>query len=214
MAQHILVVTAVSAEQEAVLHGLGSASHIDVIVGGVGSFSTAVKTTRKLSEQSYDLVISAGIAGGFADRAPVGSVAVANRIIAAELGAESEASFLPIEELGFGSSVISMQDRILAPIIRKLHDSELVSQVGSILSVSTTTGTTNTATTLLQRYPDAIAEAMEGFGVAMAAHEFSIPVLEIRTISNVIGPRDRESWKIVEALNMLTSVSKLLAEVY
>jgi futalosine hydrolase len=86
-------------------------------------------------------------------------------------------------------------------------------QAGNILTLSTVTGTAETTSKLQQREPGALAEAMEGYGVAMAAKEFGLPVLEIRSISNPIGPRDRSAWRIKDALFTLESASKVIAEV-
>jgi futalosine hydrolase len=55
---------------------------------------------------------------------------------------------------------------------------------------------------------------MEGFGVAAAAHSFGIPVIEIRAISNAVGPRDREAWRIKEALDSLKAASTIFSEVF
>ena len=54
---------------------------------------------------------------------------------------------------------------------------------------------------------------MEGYGVAVAAAMKQLPVLEIRTISNAVGPRDREAWRIREALEALEAASRALLEV-
>ncbi|PPS69089.1 Futalosine hydrolase [Streptomyces sp. MH60] len=45
---------------------------------------------------------------------------------------------------------------------------------------------------------------MEGFGVAEAAAAHGVPVLELRAVSNPVGPRDRAAWRIGEALAALT----------
>jgi futalosine hydrolase len=55
---------------------------------------------------------------------------------------------------------------------------------------------------------------MEGHGVATAADLAGIPVLEVRAISNEIGPRNREAWKIKEALQALERVGRALTEVF
>ncbi|NEE29228.1 futalosine hydrolase, partial [Streptomyces sp. SID7982] len=64
---------------------------------------------------------------------------------------------------------------------------------------------------LLARHPSAVAEAMEGFGVAEAAAAHGVPVLEVRAVSNAIGPRDRDAWRIPAALTALTSAFVRLA---
>jgi len=86
--RRVLVVTAVLAEQEAVLRGLRSNKGLDVIAAGVGSVSAAVKTTKALAAAEYGLVICAGIGGGFPSQAEVGSIVVANEIVAVDLGAD------------------------------------------------------------------------------------------------------------------------------
>lgn len=103
-APRVLVVTAVPAEAEAVTAG---APGLDVLAGGVGpaavAASTAIAlTTARAAGTPYDLVVSAGIGGGFAPHAPLGAVVVADAILAADLGADTPDGFLPVEELGFG----------------------------------------------------------------------------------------------------------------
>ena len=76
--------------------------------------------------------------------------------------------------------------------------------VGTVLTVSTVTGSTARADELRARHPRALAEAMEGFGVAEAAGAHGVPALEIRAVSNPVGPRDRAAWRIGDALAALT----------
>jgi futalosine hydrolase len=147
-----------------------------------------------------DLVISAGIGGGFAPSAPVGSLAVAESIVAADLGAQTAEGFSSVAELGFGRS----EHRPPARLSRAVADA-LAAAYGPVLTVGTVTGTASRAAELADRHPGAVAEAMEGFGVAEAAAFFDFPVLEIRAISNVVGPRDRAAWRIGEALAALTA---------
>lgn len=75
-----------------------------------------------------------------------------------------------------------------------------------MLTVSTVTGSAARATALAARHPRAVAEAMEGFGVAEAAARHGLPTLEIRAVSNPVGPRDRSAWRIGEALAALERV--------
>ncbi|NUP35711.1 MAG: futalosine hydrolase, partial [Streptomyces sp.] len=81
---------------------------------------------------------------------------------------------------------------------------------GAVLTVSTVTGSAERATELRRRHPGAAAEAMEGFGVAEAAAAHGVPVLELRAISNAVGPRDRAAWRIGEALDALAGAFRHL----
>ena len=275
----VLIVTAVDAEKEAVLRGLGdkAADMFDVIAAGVGPASAAAGTAAALAlsaasasrlkapavasapnlatappsdaaavdpalaqgftapEQpdaapsaasttpgllagtgltsAYTLVVSAGIGGGFPGVADVGSLVVADAMVAADLGSQAPDGFLSVDELGFGSSRV-VADAALAVRLRDaLKRAGHAVSGGTAVTVSTATGTADTAAELLRRVPDAAAEGMEGFGVATAAQQFGVPALELRGISNAVGPRDRDAWRIKDALIALQAASSILREV-
>jgi futalosine hydrolase len=195
----ILVATAVPAERDAVARAFTGDSAVDVIAAGVGPAAAAAATAVALAGAPYDLVVSAGIAGGFQPEAPVGSLVIADEITAADLGAETPDGFVPVTELGFGT----VTHRPPNALVRDLA-AAAGARTGAVLTVSTVTGTAARATELRARHPRALAEAMEGFGVAEAAAAHGVPVLELRAVSNPVGPRDRAAWRIGDALAALT----------
>ncbi|MFE9856499.1 futalosine hydrolase [Streptomyces sp. NPDC005780] len=211
----VLVVTAVPVERDAVTRASGPDSEVsvhtvpgaeihragpyDVLAGGAGPAAAAASAAFALAAHRYDLVISAGIGGGFAGVAPVGSLVVAGRIGAADLGAETPAGFVPVTGLGFGR-VWHFPPRSLV----KAAVAATRAVTGDVLTVSTVTGSAQRAAALRTAHPGAAAEAMEGFGVAEAAALTGVPVLEIRAVSNAVGPRDRDAWRIGDALAALT----------
>ncbi|WP_425472459.1 futalosine hydrolase [Streptomyces hawaiiensis] len=193
----------------------GTTAHgwAEVIAVGVGPALAAactgsVLTAAALQGSPYGLVVSAGIGGGFQPEAPVGSLVVADEIVAADLGAETEDGFVPVTELGFGT----VAHQPPADLVRRVADAT-GARTGAVLTVSTVTGTAARAAALRDRHPTALAEAMEGFGVAEAAAAHGVPVLEIRAISNPVGPRDRAAWRIPDALAALTEGFGKLAPV-
>lgn len=192
-----LIAVAVAAEAEAI--------GVPAAVVGVGPAAAAAGTAHALAQAAaagrpYTHVMSVGIAGGFID---VGRLAIADTIVAADLGAESPDGFIALDELGFGTATIPVDPSRLAARLPK-------AAVGPILTVSTVTGTATSAAALRARYPAAVAEAMEGFGVAMAARAWGLPALELRAISNAIGPRDRSAWRIGPALAALAQALQTL----
>lgn len=214
MSKHILIVTSVSAERDAVVRGLKSSKKFKVLVAGVGPVAAGVRTAKALARCEYGLVISAGIGGGFPGKAEVGSVVVATEIVAADLGAETPEGFCSLDKLGFGTTKVDVNAGLVNRVTGALLAAKLAVNNGPVLTVSTVTGTASSAAELAARVPGAAAEAMEGYGVALAALDQGIPVLEIRAISNLIGPRDRDAWRIQEALDALEFVSAVLVEVF
>ena len=209
----ILIVTAVAVERDAVLAGLGGSAKFDVVVSGVGPIAAAAVTTITLANKTYDLVISVGIGGGFHGQAELGSLVVASEIIVADLGVMTSVGFVSLDELGFGSTRFVVDSELALRVTEALLLTGLPVHNGPILTVSTITGTSEMAMDRAVRIPGALAEGMEGYGVAMAAHQFGVPVLEIRSISNEVGPRDRAAWRIEEALSALETASSILSEV-
>jgi futalosine hydrolase len=190
----VLVVCAVAAERDAIR---AAAPDAQVLVAGVGPAASAAATSAALARARYDVVVCAGIGGGFGTLA-AGDIAVASSIVFADLGAETGEGFVPISQLGFGTDAYVVAPRFGVELADRTGG-----HLGTVLTVATVTGTAETAAELIVRYPDAVAEGMEGAGVAAAAALHEIPFGELRAISNAVGPRDRDAWDIPRALDCL-----------
>jgi futalosine hydrolase len=194
----LLVTCAVEAERDAML---ASAPKLDVLVTGVGPAAAAAATSRALGAGDYDLVLCAGIGGGFAPLEP-GDVAVAAAIVFADLGAESPDGFLPLSQLGFGDEAYPVDPKLAVELADRTGG-----HLGTVLTVASVTGTAASADALVRRFPDAVAEGMEGAGVAAAALLHGVPAAEVRAVSNAVGPRDRAAWQIPLALESLARMA-------
>ncbi|PZS27991.1 MAG: futalosine hydrolase [Pseudonocardiales bacterium] len=192
----LLVVTAVDAERDAIV-----AAHPDpalvVLVGGVGPAAAAASTSAALAIGAYRLVLSAGIGGGF-EPIGVGAIAVAAASAFADLGADTGEGFVPMSALGFGTDHYDVPAQLAIELTDRTGG-----HLGTILTVATVTGTAARAHDLRGRYPDAVAEGMEGAGVAAAAVLHGVAFAEVRAISNAVGPRNRDAWRVPEALAAL-----------
>jgi futalosine hydrolase len=214
-----LLVTAVTAERDAALnllgeavsgglpYGAGAVGDVVAAAGGVGPVAAAVATSRLIAAldragRGVDLVVSAGIAGGFAGRAAIGDVLVASTVAFADLGATTDDGFLDLAGLGLagGAPLICPDASRLAAA---LTAAGATARSGTLLTLATMTGTDDRAAGLAAAHPDAVGEAMEGYGVAWAAAEHGLPWVELRAVSNLIGRRDRSSWNIPVAFGAL-----------
>ncbi|WEK53513.1 MAG: futalosine hydrolase [Candidatus Cohnella colombiensis] len=214
MNKKVLIMVAVEAEQTAVLRGLRGNNSFEVKLAGVGPVAATINTAKALIGNEYSYIISAGIAGGFEDRAEIGSIVVASEMIAGDLGAETPEGFSSLNELGFGSTIIKADTSLSNRYMETLSASAIVPvHLGPIITMSTVTGTAATASRLASRIPGVIAEGMEGFGVASAAQAYGLSALEIRTISNCVGPRDKSAWRIGDALLSLEQAFTIIPEV-
>ncbi len=130
--------------------------------------------------EAADGVILLGAAGTYDPATyPVGSAVVAGSVRCHGIGAEGRSP----EALGFG-----------AP--------ELLTLAGrgpEIISVAEASDATNAAA-IARRHPEAVAEEMEGYAVALAAQQFGVDLWIVRGISNVAGDRDVSGWALPEAI--------------
>ena len=221
----VLAIVATETEREAVLRSLpraqrrrlgpydaSAAGAVTVLVSGVGPAPAAAAAATGLALDRSDAVLSVGICGGFRGAAAIGDVVVATDVVAADVGAFSPVGFLGLAELGWAEESLPLPTALVHAAAARLRDADLPVVTGPVLTVSSVTGTDDRAQALAARHR-AVAEAMEGRGVADVAVLHGVPVLEVRTVSNLVGRRDKAAWRFDLALTALSAAAAaLLAE--
>ncbi|MEE1884596.1 futalosine hydrolase [Pedobacter flavus] len=163
-------------------------SSFDVLITGVGMTATAFALGKTL-HNPYKLILNVGIAGSFNKDIKIGDLINVKEDIFADLGVEENENFLSIEELGFGKT--------------KFEGLEIkdLKQVKGI-TVNKVSGSLPTINYLLKKYNPAI-ETMEGAAVFYCAEQAKTPVIQVRSVSNFVEPRNKENWDIKLAINNL-----------
>lgn len=194
----VLIVTSVRAEADAV----GSIDRSKVIVGGVGRTNAAAATTEAIIRHgAFDMVLNAGVAGALPGGGlSIGDVVVASRCVYAEEGLLTPSGFTDISALGlalgdFSGNAVPVDERALTRLSLLFH-------CGPIATVATCSGADAAAQEVVRR-TGAIAEAMEGAAVVHAARRLGVPAVELRSVSNITGDRDRQAWNLSKGLTAL-----------
>jgi futalosine hydrolase len=178
------------------------------VVSGIGSVNAALATQAGILKHQPSMVLSVGIGGAYPSSGlQPGDAAVSSAITYAGIGAMDGENFLDLEQLGFpllernGTKTFNT-----LPVSDLSRDFAEVAGIayGPFLTLETVTGSFATASRLEAQVPGALVEGMEGAGVAHVAFKHDIPCLEVRGISNMVGPRERSKWKIVEAMQALS----------
>lgn len=180
-------------------------------VTGVGPVAAALRAGELLERHPAAVgIVNLGICGSFDPRAALGSVCVASAEVWPEYGVHCTDG----AEEPFGFQML--QDFPLCPVNRLTLDPSAAACAmglrlpegwprGASLTVAGVSGDPQRAALLLARH-DAATENMEGFGLALAAHRKGIAFLEVRTVSNPVGVRDKARWNFRLALDALESV--------
>ncbi|HMQ48593.1 MAG TPA: futalosine hydrolase [Saprospiraceae bacterium] len=175
---------------------------VNVLVTGVGLPMMAYSLGKFFSIKPVHFAINAGIGGAIDRQLSLGDVVQVISERFADLGAEQkDGSFEDLHEMGLIAAD--------APPFEKGRMWN--EQAGTFaflptahgLSVNKVHGHELSIARMVQKYPDAGVESMEGAAFFYAALIEKTPFLEIRAISNYVEPRNRESWDIPLAVNRL-----------
>jgi len=173
----------------------------DVIITGVGMVATVFHLTNALHKNSYSQIINVGLAGAINRDLSLGQVVNVVSDEFAFWGSENKGAFLSVFDLNLQSeNEKPFENKIITPEQTKFNLEDI--QMVNGLTVQTVTGTA-LSVDLLLKYYNADVESMEGAAVFYVANQFNISAAQIRGISNYVEPRNRDNWKIKEALDAL-----------
>jgi futalosine hydrolase len=180
----------------------------DVLVTGVGMVATVFHLTTALHKNTYNQIINVGLAGAINKDLSLGQVVNVVSDEFAFWGAENRGEFLSVFDLNLQKeNERPFQNKVIAPIQTNFNLEDIQKVNG--LTVQTVTGSATSIDLLLKTYK-AEVESMEGAAVFYVANQFEIPAAQIRAISNYVEPRNRDNWKIKEAIETLNDIIKPL----
>jgi len=169
---------------------------IHVLITGVGMVATAVRCSRTLTRTTYDMALNVGVCGSFDSTLQPGTVVhvVSDRL--AELGAEDGETFLTLEELRLpGESAFTNTAPPSNPVLEQLP-------AVTGITVNTSHGNERTIARIVERFHPHV-ESMEGAAFMSACLINGISFAQVRAVSNLVERRNRESWRLDEAIQNL-----------
>jgi len=164
---------------------------------GFGVAAAAARTADLLARHEPQEVLLVGIAGAYdTDVHPAGTALAFDSVAAHGIGAGEGESFQSPSALGFPQWPASDGNDDVEEHL------ELATPTGDglLLTTCAASDTPERAAWLHERYSGALAEDMEGFGVALACQLAGTPCWIVRGISNQVGDRDPAHWRIPAAL--------------
>jgi futalosine hydrolase len=182
----VILVVAATDFEAALVDGVAGTS---VVVCGIGPVEAALATERALAASRPAALLQIGVAG--AQTLRDASVVIGSESVYADV-IDPQARMPRVER-------VEPDPGLLAAARRALPDAH-------VLPIATTARVGGGAICEV--------EAMEGFGALRAASLAAVPALELRAVSNPVAERDRDRWRIDEALVALRdALPAVLAEV-
>lgn len=172
---------------------------------GVGQLAAAIRLTQTLATYKPDLVIQAGIAGSLSPDFDPGSVVLIASEYLADLGAEENGQFRDLFDLGLEKpdSFPFSAGKLTNPDAGSREWSDL--PWVDAITVNEISTRPQRIEHIRSRY-NAVIESMEGAALHYSCLMAGVKFLQIRSVSNQVGVRDKSKWKTGLAIENLNRV--------
>lgn len=178
--------------------GSGGSGRLRIELCGFGPIAAAARTARLLVDLEPASVTLVGIAGTLDDRLAVGHAYRFAEVVSYGVGVGTGNDFQQASSLGWSQWPGD-------PSVGQHAVGDRIGRRGATaghLLLTACAASAGQADVAMRRrlVPDAVAEDMEGFGVALACELAGVSWTIIRGISNRAGDRDHARWHVEPAL--------------
>jgi futalosine hydrolase len=172
---------------------------------GVGILASCFSLQKMMNELKPDLVIQAGIAGSFTPQLHLTQVVAVRNECVGDLGVEENGNFIDLFDM-------RLQNDDEFPFRHKKLENPWLAQFNLIqlkevpaVTISEVSTRKDRIMVMQHKYGVAI-ESMEGAALHYAGLCTQTPFIQIRAISNFVGERNKENWRMQDALENLSMI--------
>jgi len=201
----ILIVCATELELQPLLEIVpADESRWTSLLCGVGVVEATLSLSRMLERRKgeFEAVIHFGVGGAYVESSGKGAklleLCLAREEIFGDFGICHKDHIESLPEHLIHKSRYPLDTNLLKQCIEVLDKQNIAFLQGTFVTVAGVSATAKRGDMLKNQY-DALCENMEGAAVARVCEHFSLPLLEMRCISNYVENRDLSRWKLQEA---------------
>ncbi len=212
----ILLVAATAFEIQPTIEYLGQRGagngliRVTTLIAGVGSLATSYALTRQIDKARPGLVLQAGIAGCYTGKLPGEVVAVSEEVLG-DMGVWEDQRFKSLFDMRLADpdGFPFVKGRLVNPHRALLALTALEPVRGVTVNEITTDAK---RIEWHQQKTLAVVESMEGAPLHFVCLQADIPFLQLRSVSNAVGVRDKTKWDIPLAIARLNKEGIALLE--
>jgi len=173
----------------------GQLNNIDVVIvqSGIGKVAAALATAILIDKFQPDYVVNTGSAGGFDAKLKVGDVVVS-----------SEVRYHDVDVTAFGYEIGQLPENPAAYIPHETLVTAAKKGIEQLDNIQAMVGLITTGDTFMTKeddiskargnFPNMAAVEMEGAAIAHTCHQFNIPFVIIRSLSDIAGKESPTSF--------------------
>lgn len=179
--------------------------HVHFHTSGVGLLQSSFSIQKLITAQSPGLLIQVGIAGTFDQQCPLGDVVLVKEELLGTCGVEENGKWKDMFDLNLSDKdSFPFHDKSMKNPWLQRYNLLRLKEVRAISVDEITTGRQR-AMQLIDKYHPFV-ESMEGASLHYCALQYDIPFFQVRGISNYVGERNKEGWKMRDAVENVCAV--------
>lgn len=193
------------------IKGKIASKNIVLLKSGIGKVNAAMGTTILIERFNPTSIINTGSAGGFADDLNVGDVVISSEVVHHDVDvtafdyAYGQVPNLPPTFKGDLSLIEETE--------RALEELNITSQIGLIATGDSFMNDADRVARIKELFPTMLAAEMEGAAIAQVCHQYHIPFVIIRALSDIAGkdaPMSFNDFLKVAAENAANLIIKVI----
>ena len=165
-----------------------------IVQSGIGKVAAALATVLLIEKYAPDYVVNTGSAGGFEQSLKVGDIVIS-----------SEVRYHDVDVTAFGYEIGQLPSQPAAYIPHPTLVEAAKAGIDKLTDIQTLVGLITTGDTFMTadadiakaraNFPTMAAVEMEGAAIAHTCHQFSVPFVVIRSMSDIAGKESPTSFE-------------------
>lgn len=174
----------------------GQLNHTDVVIvqSGIGKVAAALATVLLITKFAPDYVVNTGSAGGFDQSLSIGDIVISK-----------EVRYHDVDVTAFGYEIGQLPANPAAYIPHPTLVEAAQTGIAALNNIQTLIGLITTGDTFMTKdddiakarknFPTMAAVEMEGAAIAQTCHQFDVPFVVIRSMSDIAGKESPSSFE-------------------
>lgn len=186
-------------------------SGVKILISGVGMTATTFSLAKSIYSQRPDFILQAGVGGCLNEKLPLSKIVLVENENIGDVGVEENGNFKNLFDLNL------LQRNSFPWNNGKLSNNiDVLKTTGLTIVDGVTVNEISTNKSRIDYYKtrlNASVESMEGAALHYVALQEKIPFLQMRSLSNFVGERDKSKWVMQVAIaNLNIELQRLLTK--
>ena len=185
----------------------------DILITGVGVHATTYQLTKRIHQFDHDMIIQAGIAGALGKQINPAKVFAIETDRFSDVGIMEKNEFKSLFEVNLAEENTTpfrhggLQNE--TPFLKHCG-----LEICNALTVNLVSDDAKQSLSQGRKY-NAILETMEGAAFQYVCLQEEVPFLQIRSVSNVVGERDKSKWYLQKSIdNLCNDLTRIFDELH